>query len=145
MNGSHRKERLSAPLMHAFRSANATRDAKKKIDLRTEAGERVIAGRRTSGRMPVTDSVLRREVAIDLESLMNTIAFESSEDLEEFDLVRKSILNFGLPDVGHRTLEDGNIVDIGKEIEDSLVQLRAAPRSQVDPCTAGRHRLDRSN
>jgi type VI secretion system protein ImpF len=120
MAGFHRKDRLSSPLMHAFRSAHAAHDAKTKVDLRTDGGERVIAGRRVTGRAPVSDAVLRREVAIDLEALMNTIALESSEDIVEFEWVRKSIINFGLPDVGHRTLEDGSVNDIGKEIETAL-------------------------
>jgi len=59
-----RKDRLSAPLMHAFRSAHAARDARTKADVRTADGEGVFAGRRTLGRSPVTDTVLRREVAI---------------------------------------------------------------------------------
>lgn len=117
---SRRKDRLSAPLMHAFRSAHAARDAKVKADIRTAEGERVIAGRRTLGRSPVTDTVLRREVAIDLEALMNTIALESTEDLSGFEHVRKSILNFGLPDIGHRTLEDAGVRDVSKEIEEAL-------------------------
>ena len=33
-----RKERLSPPLMYAFRTAHEARDAKKKIDLRDESG-----------------------------------------------------------------------------------------------------------
>lgn len=117
---SRRKDRLSAPLMHAFRSAHAARDAKVKHEVRTADGERVITGRRTFGRSPVTDSVLRREVAIDLETLMNTIAMESSDDLSEFAHVRKSILNFGLPDVSSRTLEDEGVQTIGKDIEEAL-------------------------
>jgi len=120
MNDGRRKDRLSAPLMHAFRSAYAARDAKVRHDVRTADGERVIAGRRTAGRSPVTDAILRREVAIDLEALMNTIALESSIDLSEFDRVRKSVLNFGLPDVGSRTLEDAGVEGIGKEIEEAL-------------------------
>lgn len=51
---------------------------------------------------------------------MNTIALESSVDLSEFDRVRKSVLNFGLPDVGSRTLEDAGVEGIGKEIEEAL-------------------------
>ena len=54
----NRKDRLSPPLMFAFRSAHAARDANKKIDLRDEAGERVIAGRRSAGRAPITEFVL---------------------------------------------------------------------------------------
>ena len=64
-----RKDRLSPPLMHAFRSAHAARDATKKIDLRDESGERIIAGRRSAGRSPITELQLRREVARDLELL----------------------------------------------------------------------------
>ena len=121
MSDANRKNRLTSPLMHAFRSAHAARDAKKKLDIRTEAGERIIAARRASGRMPVTDAILRREVATDLEALMNTIALQSSEDLRDFQHVRKSILNFGLPGVGHRTLDEANNEEIGKEIEAALL------------------------
>ena len=90
------KTRLSPPLMHAFRAANAARDAKTKIDLRNEHGERLIAGRRVSGRTPVSETVLRKEVARDLESLMNTVALESTEDLSGFAHVQRSILNAGI-------------------------------------------------
>jgi type VI secretion system protein ImpF len=45
MVASNRKDRLSPPLMFAFRSAHAARDAAKTVELRDEAGERVISGR----------------------------------------------------------------------------------------------------
>jgi type VI secretion system protein ImpF len=120
MAGPTNKNRLSPPLMHAFRSAHASRDAKKKLDLRDEAGERVLAGRRANPRVAITESTLRREVARDLESLMNTIAMESSEDLHPFDAVRKSILNFGFPDVVHRTIDELSVNDISGEIASVL-------------------------
>ena len=117
MAGTDRRDRLSPPLMFAFRSAHAARDATKKIDLRDEAGERIISGRRAVGRSPITESMVRREVARDLEALMNTVALESAEDLTEFEFVRKSVLNFGLPDLVHRTIDDGSISDVKSEIE----------------------------
>ena len=49
MANINRKDRLSPPLMYAFRSAHAARDATTKIDQRDEAGERIISGRRTAG------------------------------------------------------------------------------------------------
>ena len=55
MAAGNRKDRLSPPLMYAFRSAHAARDANKKIDLRDESGERVIAGRRSASRTPITE------------------------------------------------------------------------------------------
>ena len=74
---------------------------------------------------------------------MNTIAFESSEDLSEFGHVRKSILNFGLPDVGHRTLEDEGVRDVGKGDRRGLVQFRGlAAGSQIRTHSA--RRSDRS-
>src|SRR5262245_57304624 len=64
--GSNRKDRLSPPLMYAFRGAHEARDAKTKLDLRDEAGERVIASRRMAVRTAITEPTLRREVARDL-------------------------------------------------------------------------------
>jgi type VI secretion system protein ImpF len=117
---AHRKDRLNAPLMFAFRSAHAARDAKQRVNLRDEAGERIIAGRRTAARTPISELTLRREVAHDLEILMNTIALESSEDLSGAEAVRKSILNFGCPDIAHRTIDEHSAGDIKGEIETVL-------------------------
>ena len=90
MANAGRKERLSPPLMYAFRTAYEARDAKKKLDLRDESGERVIASRRTAARVAITEPTLRREVARDLDALMNTIAMESTQDLHEFGQRGKS-------------------------------------------------------
>jgi type VI secretion system protein ImpF len=69
-----KRDRLSPPLMLAFRLAHEARDARKKLNLRDEFGERVIAGRRSAGRFPISETLLRREVSHDLETLLNTIA-----------------------------------------------------------------------
>jgi type VI secretion system protein ImpF len=122
MADSRRKDRLSPPLMYSFRAAHAARDAAKKIDLRDEAGERIIAGRRSVARTPITESALRREVARDLDSLVNTIAFESAEDLSGFDEVRKSVLNYGLPDIAHRSIDEHSVDDIRTEIKTALMK-----------------------
>jgi len=116
----NRKDRLSPPLMYAFRSSFVARDATKKIDQRNEAGERVISIRRTAGRSPITERALRSEVAHDLEALVNTIALESSEDLSDFECVRRSVLNFGMPDIAHRTIDETSVNDIKGEIETTL-------------------------
>src|SRR5262245_51619889 len=115
-------DRLSPPLMYAFRSAHEARDARTKLDLRDEAGERVIAGRRMAVRTAITEPTLRREVARDLDSLMNTIALESSEDLESFAHVRGSILNYGLPDITHRSIDEVAVADVGEEIRSALAR-----------------------
>jgi type VI secretion system protein ImpF len=120
MAGPGKKDRLSPPLMFAFRGAYEARDARKKIDLRDEGGERVIASRRASPRNAITEPILRREVARDLESLMNTIALESSLPLDGCDHVRRSILNFGFPDIAHRTIDENSVGDINDEIKTVL-------------------------
>src|SRR3954470_21881413 len=106
MVGANNKNRLSPPLMFAFRGAHEARDAKTKLDLRDEDGERVIAGRRSSVRTAITEPMLRREVARDLEALMNTLAIESAQDPERLDYVPRSIFLFVLPDVTHRSIDE---------------------------------------
>jgi type VI secretion system protein ImpF len=136
MAGSIRKDRVSPPLMHAFRAAFAARDSKTKLDLRNDQGERVIANRRANNRGAITEPVLRREVTRDLEALMNTIALESTEDLGEHDEVRRSILNFGLPDVAHRSIDESAVQDIPTEIEAALI--RYEPRLVAQSIVVGR-------
>jgi type VI secretion system protein ImpF len=128
---STRKDRQSAPLMLAFRAAYAARDAKTKVDLRNEQGERVIAGRRATGRASVSEAVLRKEVARDLESLMNTIAFESTEDISGFASVRRSILNYGLPDITQMTIDESRVDSLSGKIR--AVLMTYEPR--LDPRT----------
>lgn len=53
---SNKNDRLAPPLMYAFRAAHEKRDAKQRLDLRDEAGERVIAARRVTTRSPISES-----------------------------------------------------------------------------------------
>jgi len=116
--------------MYAFRSAFEARDARKKLDLRDESGERVIASRRILPRTAISEPVLRREVARDLEALMNTVALESSLDLDGCDYVRRSVLNYGLPDLAHRTIDETSLDSIKDEIKTALA--RFEPRLVPD-------------
>ena len=84
--------RTLSPLMFAFRSAAQ----------RVLEGGPSRRGRRTGDRRacsidraPITEFMLRKEVAHDLEALMNTVALVGV-DLEDFDQVQVD-LNFGLP------------------------------------------------
>src|ERR1043166_3164658 len=97
------KTHVSPPLMHAFRAAHEAGDATTKMELRTEAGDRIIASRRLRTRQVITERVLRHEVARDLNALLNTIAMESAIDMADAPFARKSILNFGLPDIADLT------------------------------------------
>jgi type VI secretion system protein ImpF len=115
------KTRLSLPLMHVFRAAHEAKDAAKKVDLRNKAGDRIIAGRRLRARQTITETLLRREVSRDLEALLNTIALESTIDMSEAPEARKSILNFGIPDLTKRTIDEAGVNAIPEEIRAAIV------------------------
>src|SRR5215470_18924075 len=117
MSRPARQSRLSPPLMHVFRIAHEAKDAKRVIDQRNEAGERLIAGRRLRARQVISETMLRREVYRDLDTLLNTVALEATVDMENAPAVRKSILNFGLPDIATRTIDETGVEEIPGEIQ----------------------------
>ena len=121
MAGLNNKTRLSPPLMYVFRAAHEAKDATKKADLRNESGDRVIAARRLRARHTITEPLLRREVSRDLEALLNSIALESSVDMTGAPQVRMSILNFGIPDVTRRTIDEIGVNDIPQEIRTAII------------------------
>ena len=130
MANSNRQSRLSPPLMHVFRTAHEAKDAKRVIDQRNEAGERVIAGRRLRARQIITESMLRREVSRDLDALLNTVALDATVDMENAPHVRKSILNYGLPDLAIRTIDENGVDAIPDEIRTAIVNYE--PRIAAD-------------
>ena len=137
-----RQSRLSPPLMHVFRTAHEAKDAKRIIDQRNEAGERVIAGRRLRARQVITESMLRREVSRDLDALLNTVALDATVDMENAPHVRKSILNFGLSDIALHTIDENSVEEIPDDIRTAIINyepriaadtLRIERDKQVDP------------
>jgi type VI secretion system protein ImpF len=142
MSGLNSKTRLSPPLMHVFRAAHEAKDAKKTVDIRNESGDRVIAGRRLRPRHIITEPVLRREVGRDVDALLNSIALESTVDMTDAPYVRKSIINFGIPDITHRSIDEAGVDDIPAEIKAALANyeprlaaasVRVTRDTSVDP------------
>lgn len=120
------KDRLSPPLMHAFRSAHAERlylDRKIGAQEGTSAPAAPRQARamvRGLARAPITEQALREDVARDLASLVNTISFESAVDLEGFDAVRGSILNYGLRDLHARFADQAGNGALIRDVEDTI-------------------------
>jgi type VI secretion system protein ImpF len=114
-----RGDRLAAPLMQAFRTAHQARDAKAREDVR-EGGERVLSSRRTSSRKPISEGELRKIVISDVGSLLNTVNFDSAQDLSEASEVGKSILNFGFPDIVRLSIEENAVFRVAQELEAAL-------------------------
>ena len=123
------KSRLTPPLMFAFRHAHERRDSRKAVATSAER-QRDIAHSRSVGFVAVTETLLREQVGIDLEMLMNTIAFESATPLDAFEHVQASILNYGFPDLARRTIDEADVGDVGKEIR--LALQRFEPRLDPD-------------
>jgi type VI secretion system protein ImpF len=110
--------------MWAFRNAAEMKDSRTGVRRPAEGDPSpVIAGRKGAAVASITEAVLRREVWRDLEQLLNTISLESTvKEMAEFPLARRSILNFGLPDISRRTIDELKANDRGieKEIEAAL-------------------------
>ena len=122
--------------MYAFRAAHEAGDAKKRLDLRDESGDRIIAGRRMASRTSISEPVLRSEVSRDLSMLMNTVNLASAEDLSAAPAVRRSILNFGIPDLAHRSIDESGVGDISGEIVRALTDYE--PRLVAETIRAAR-------
>ena len=116
--------------MQAFRAANQARDAKAPADVRS-GGERVLSPRRVTARAPISESELRRLVISDVAALLNTVNLDSIEDLSEAPEVRKSVLNFGFPDIARVSIDDNAVTRLAQEIETALrdFEPRLAPGS----------------
>lgn len=115
------KNRLRPPLMFAFREAHRNKDATTPLDLRSESGERILAGRRAAPRAAITEQKLRHEIAIDLETLVNTVNLASSLDLSRYEHVARSVLNHGFPDLTHRSIDEYRVNAIKDELADVLI------------------------
>ena len=104
------------------------------MDIRNEAGDRIIAGRRLRARQVDHRSGTAREVSRDLEALLNTVALESTIDMTETPYARKSILNFGIPDMTNRTIDEDGVNAIPEEIRTAIINFepRLAAASLAD-------------
>ena len=103
--------------MNVFRSAVGARDSTKEIARKgtddTEIDSRVLEHREGTSFHRLQDYLL-----IDLSSLLSTVHLEATEDLSEFPLVRKSILNYGVLDVSRLTSGEA----LGQKVRDEIKQ-----------------------
>jgi len=118
MHRTKKDAQFQAPLMSAFREAFEARDAKENR-VRIVDGERVIEGRHLRQRRS-DEPALKRDLAIDLIALLNTISLESAMPLDEHGYVRDSVLNYGLPDVTHLTSEEVGVNGIRDQLVHAL-------------------------
>ena len=108
------------PLMLAFREAFREGDAAKRIEERV-AGERVVSARGSLRRRGADEALLRRDLATDLLSLVNTINLGSALDISDLDYVKRSIVNYGLPDLTALTSLEEGVAEIGEHFKIALL------------------------
>lgn len=60
---------------------------------------------------------LRASIRRDLDSLLNTIAFDATTSLEPYPDVRTSVLNYGLPDIAGQTYSRRSAFQRERDIE----------------------------
>lgn len=130
-------DRFQIPIMFAFRDAFDARDARKRIEERRD-GEKVISGRGSLKRRGADETVLKRNLTVDLLALVNTIDLGSATDLDDFEHVGRSVLNFGLQDVAHLTSEELGIDAIARNLAAALIQHE--PRFDADTLQVVRDR-----
>ena len=108
-------------LMNVFRQAARERDAKARDDTVTDADGRVLSARSIERRDGAGQATLRDHLALDLGNLMATIHLEASVDLTGLEYVRKSILNYGIPDMSRLTVDDHRNAQVARDLRDALL------------------------
>lgn len=116
-------------LMHVFRDSAARHDAQDP-GRRVTDGERDLTLRSQKRREGVSEAALRRELARDLASLMNTIRLDVVVDLDNHPLARKSVINFGFQDMDGLWRDNRTPGDMAAAIREALV--RNEPRLRAD-------------
>jgi len=87
--------------------------------------------------------MLKRDLAIDLGALVDTINLASTADLDGLDYVKKSIVNYGLDDLTHITVESNDVLEIGRQLKAAI--LHHEPRLSPDSLVVERAEDDEVN
>jgi type VI secretion system protein ImpF len=134
------KDRMQIPLMFAFRDAYEKRDAAKAEDVRQE-GERVVSERSSLRRRGTDEALLKRDLAVDLGSLVDTTDLDSVIDLTDKPYVKGSVLNYGLYDLTHVLLT----TDTADEVMDNLKRALLKHEPRLSPDTLVIERVGKQN
>jgi len=106
--------------MYAFREAHQARDAKVAGAVYRD-GERVLSDRGRARRQGANEDMLKRNLGLDLVQLANTINLASAVDLTDLDHVRRSILNYGVPDLSNLSSDDPRLKTLPAQLRAALL------------------------
>ncbi|MBK8456312.1 MAG: type VI secretion system baseplate subunit TssE [Phyllobacteriaceae bacterium] len=124
-------DRFQIPIMHCFREAFAHGDARKYNAAPNSAeSERFLSQRAAARRKGLSDTEIRSAVRDDLVNLVSTIDLQSAVDLDGFEHVARSVINYGLYDIGHLTSEDAEISGLEDNITAALASFEPRIKAQ---------------
>jgi type VI secretion system protein ImpF len=69
----------------------------------------------------IGEKQFKNAVIRDLGWLMNAVALDVCEDLDEFPEVQRSVLNYGMPDLTGRTSSNIDVSQLEKDVRDSIL------------------------
>lgn len=107
-------------LLHIFRDSAARRDSRDGAH-RYADGERDLTLVSQKRREGTSEESLRRNLALDIASLMNTIRLDVCTDLTDSPRVRASVVNHGFQDMDTLWVENRTPGDLARAIRDTLV------------------------
>ncbi len=116
-------------LMHIFRDSAARRDSRDQ-GRRYIDGERDLTVMSQKRREGASEESLRRNLARDIASLMNTIRLDVCVDLAHNPRVRNSIINHGFQDMDTIWRENRTPGDLAQAIREALI--RNEPRLRAE-------------
>lgn len=108
-------------LMHVFRSAAESRDSRDP-GRHYHEGERDVTLRSQKRREGVSDSALRRDLARDIASLMNTIRLDTVTELDAAPYVRNSVVNYGFQDLESIWRANTTMLQLAETIRIALIR-----------------------
>lgn len=117
-------------LMHVFRSSASRRDGREAQRPQTPDGETDLTVRSRKQREGMSEDALRRNLALDIASLMNTIRLDVCSDLQGSPRVAKSVVNFGFQDMDTLWRSSRGPADIAAAIRTTLIANE--PRLRAD-------------
>lgn len=112
-------------VMHVFRAAAEHRDSRDP-GRHYHEGDRDVTVRSQKRREGASDAALRRDLARDIASLMNTIRLDNLTDLDDAPYVRDSIVNYGFQDLSSIWRARSTMTQIAERIRTALI--RSEPR-----------------
>lgn len=95
--------------------------------LRDDAPQRVSE---PLGQWVLSTEQLRASVQRDLEWLFNCPNLEDVEDFSRFPLARRSVVNYGVPDLAGKVLSSTNVIELQRQIREAI--LTYEPRLMPD-------------